>query len=190
MKGVWEAPPGALAIAWHVARAVVLVVLVYAAAVVLPLVVSGPFMDALSARVEAEELGEAPSAGGVGRLAAETLTGVVHSLARVALLFLGLLALAPALLLPGAWPVLAFLWTAWWTGVEWVSLPMARNLHGFRETRAALRRVRPAGFGMGCALAALFVLPLANLLVVPVGAVAGTLLYCELVRSGAVARRP
>jgi uncharacterized protein involved in cysteine biosynthesis len=176
--------------AWYAARVVLFLVLVYTAAVVLPALAAGPFMDALSARVEAEELPPAAArAGGVRRAVFETAAGAAHAVARVALLVAGLLLLAPALLVPGAWPVLAFLWTAWWTSVEWVSLPMARHLYRFSEVRAALRRVRPAGFGLGCTLAALFLLPLANLLVVPLGAVSGTLLFCELVRSGAIERR-
>lgn len=185
---VWTEPAGWTAALWHAARVAIVLVELYTLAVVLPMVLSGPFMDALSARVEAEELGAAPAAGGAGRVLAEAATGFVHSLGRVGLYYLGLVLLLPALLVPFLWPPLVFLWTARWTAVEWTGLPMARNLHGFRETRAALRAVRPAGFGMGLALAALFVVPLANFLVVPLGAVAGTLLYCELVRDGVVRR--
>lgn len=185
---VWSEPAGFLAAFWHAARVAIVLVELYTLAVVLPIVLSGPFMDALSARVEAEELGATETAGGVRRVLAETTTGLVHSLGRVALYYLGLLLLLPALLVPVLWPPLVFLWTARWTAVEWAGLPMARNLHGFGETRAVLRAVRPTGFGMGLSLAALFVVPLANFLVVPVGAVAGTLLYCELARDGVVRR--
>jgi len=185
---VWSEPSGWTTVLWHAARVAVVLVELYTLAVVLPMVLSGPFMDALSARVEAEELGSAASAAGLRRAVAETATGLFHSLGRVALYYLGLLLLLPALLVPVVWPPLVFLWTARWTAVEWAGLPMARNLHGFGETRAALRAVRPVGFGMGLTLAALFVVPLANFLVVPVGAVAGTLLYCDLVRGGVVRR--
>lgn len=185
---LWTEPAGWTAALWHAARVAIVLVELYTLAVVLPLVLSAPFMDALSAKVEAEELGTGEAPGGLRRVLAETTTGLVHSLGGVALYYLGLLLLLPALLVPFLWPPLVFLWTARWTAVEWAGLPMARNLHGFRETRAALRAVRPAGFGMGLALAALFLVPLANFLVVPVGAVAGTLLYCELVRDGIVRR--
>lgn len=185
---LWAEPAGWTAALWETARVAIVLVELYTLAVVLPLVLSGPFMDALSARVETEELGAAEEAGGLRRVLAETTTGVLHSLGRAALYYLGLLFLLPALLVPVLWPPLVFLWTARWTAVEWAGLPMARHLHGFGETRAVLRAVRPVGFGMGLALAALFLVPLANFLVVPVGAVAGTLLYCDLVRDGVVRR--
>jgi CysZ protein len=190
LAAIWMEPSGWLAAAWWVARAAVFVVLVYVVAVALPIVVAAPLMERLSIRVEELELGAATRAGGIGRAAAEAVTGVGNTLARTGLLLLGHVILLPTLLVPFAWPVLAFLWTAWWSSVEWLDLPMARHLHRFRAVRAALVAVRPFGFGMGCTLAALFLLPLANLLVVPVGTIAGTLLYCELVRAGIVAPDP
>ena len=186
----WAEPAGWLVAAWWLARAAVFVVFVYVVAVALPIVVSAPLMERLSVRVEELELGTAARAGGLGRAAAEAVTGIGNTLVRTGLLLLGHVILLPTLLIPFAWPVLAFLWTAWWSSVEWLDLPMARHLHGLRAVRAGLRAVRPLGFGMGCTLAGLFLLPLANLLVVPVGTVAGTLLYCELVRAGIVTAEP
>ena len=185
---IWTEPPGWLVAAWWLSRAAVFVVLVYVAAVALPIVVAAPIMERLSIRVEELELGAESRAGGIARTVAEAVTGVGNTLARTLLLLAGHVILLPALLVPFAWPALAFLWTAWWSSVEWLDLPMARHLHRLGAVRAGLRAVRPFGFGMGCTLAALFLLPLANLLVVPVGTVAGTLLYCELVRAGVVAR--
>lgn len=187
---MWARPGGVLAGAWWAARAALYLVLVYVAAVALPVAVSAPFADQLSERVEALELGHPGSGrpGGFARAAAETWAGVAHGLVRLGWLVLGHTLLLPTLLVPLAYPVLAFLWTARWTAVEYLDLPMARNLHRMAEVKAALRSVRPLGFGFGGALAASFLVPLANLLVVPVGAVAGTLLYCELVKAGAVAR--
>ena len=190
LGAIWAEPTGWLAAAWWVSRAAVFVVLVYVVAVALPIVVAAPVVERLSIRVEELELGTASRAGGLGRATAEALTGIGNTLARTGLLLLGHVILLPTLLVPFAWPILAFLWTAWWSSVEWLDLPMARHLHRFRAVRAGLRAVRPFGFGMGCTLAALFLLPLANLLVVPLGAIAGTLLYCELVRAGIVAPEP
>lgn len=184
---LWARPEGVVAGAWWAARAALYLVLVYVAAVALPVAVSAPFADRLSERVEALELGRSGS-GGLARAALETWAGVAHGLVRLGWLVLGHTLLLPTLLVPVAYPVLAFLWTARWTAVEYLDLPMARNLHPLSEVKAALKSVRPLGLGFGGALAASFLVPLANLLVVPVGAVAGTLLYCDLVRAGAVAR--
>lgn len=184
---LWTQPTGWSAVLWWLAWAALFLVLLYAFAVAVPIALSAPFADRLSARVEALELG-GPAEGGLGRIAAETAVGAWHAVARVSLLLMGYVLLAPSLVLPGAWPILAFLWTATWASFEWLDLPMARHLHRFSEVRAALREIRPLGFGFGAVLAGLFLVPLANLVVIPVGAVAGTLLYCDLVKAGRVAR--
>lgn len=183
----WARPEGWLVALWWVTRAAIFVVLLYAFAIAVPIALSAPFADQLSAKVERLELGVA-DAGGLGKMAKEVTVGVWHAVARVTLLLVGYVLLAPALLVPGAWPVLAFLWTATWASFEWLDLPMARHLHGFAEVRAALRSVRPLGLGFGAVLGALFLVPLANLVVIPLGAVAGTLLYADLVRDGKVSR--
>jgi CysZ protein len=183
----WPEPAGFLAAAWWLARVALALVLVFLAAVALPATLSAPFSDRLSARIEALELG-ATGGGGWGRAAAEAWGGVAHTVVRLAVFLAGHALLLPALIVPLAYPVLAFLWTARWTAFEYLDLPMARNLHRFRDVRAALRSVRPLGAGFGAVLAALFLVPFANLLVVPVGAAAGTLLYCDLVRAGRIAR--
>lgn len=187
LRLVWAEPGGWLTGLWWLTRAAIFLAVLYALAIAVPIALSAPFADRLSAKVEALELGVA-EAGGLGRMAKEVSVGVWHALARVTLLIAGYVLLVPALLVPGGWPVLAFLWTATWASFEWLDLPMARHLHGFAEVRAALRSVRPLGLGLGSVLGALFLVPLANLVVIPVGAVAGTLLYCDLVRSGRVAR--
>jgi uncharacterized protein involved in cysteine biosynthesis len=186
---VWARPEGWLAGAWWLTRFAVGGALVVTAALALPVVVSSPFADRLSARVEALELG-APGGGGLSQALAETWRGLANSLARAAGLLLWLALLLPTALVPGLYPVLAFLVTARWTAVEWLDLPMARNLHHVREVKAALGAVRPLGFGLGGVLTLALAVPLASFLVVPVGAVAGTLLYCDLVRAGVVPRAP
>ncbi len=184
----WAEPGGWRLALWWLTRAAIFLTLVYAAAVAIPVALSAPFADRLSARVEALELGAAAE-GGLGRMAREASVGAWHALVRVTLRLAGYVLLLPAMLVPGAWPVLAFLWTAVWASFEWLDLPMARHLHGFSEVRAALRSVNPLGLGFGAVLGALFLVPLANLVVIPLGAVAGTLLYADLVRDGRLARR-
>jgi CysZ protein len=187
LRLAWIEPDGWRVALWWGTRAAIFLALLYSFAVALPIALSAPFADRLSAKVEALELGGAEE-GGLGRMAKEATVGVWHALARVTLLLAGYVLLAPALVVPGAWPVLAFLWTALWASFEWLDLPMARHLHGFSEVRAALRAVRPMGLGFGAILGALFLVPLANLVVIPLGAVAGTLLYVDLVKAGHVAR--
>jgi uncharacterized protein involved in cysteine biosynthesis len=187
LGSLWAESEGLLAVAWWLTRATLYLVLVYLAAVALPVAISAPFADRLSARVEEIEMGVV-GGGGLGRAAAEAWVGAAHALVRLAVFVLGHAILLPSLLVPFAYPALAFAWTARWTAVEYLDLPMARNLHRFRQVRAALASVRPLGAGFGLVLGALFLIPFANLLVVPIGAVSGTLLYCDLLRDGYVDR--
>lgn len=171
---------------WRLVQGAIWLVLLVLAAFAIPTALSAPAIDLLSARVERLELGAVDGEGGFGRAVAETARGVTNALARLLLFALGHALLLLLLLVPVvnvSYPVLAFLWTARWTAVEYLDLPMARHLHRLGEVRAALRAVRPLGLGFGGVLAFALVIPFANLLVVPTGAVAGTLLYCELVRA-------
>ena len=187
----WAEPPGALGVLWTAARVAIYLLLLFVAAVALPSVVAAPVCDRLSARVEALELGEAPDGGGAGRVAAEAAVALWHAAARVAILAAGHLLLLALLLLPGPgviYPAAAFLWSAVWLAFEQLDVAMSRHLHGFADVRAALRAVRPLSLGLGGVLAVLLIVPLANLFVLPLGAVAGTLLYCDLVRDGVISR--
>lgn len=184
---LWARPEAWLWLAlWWLAQAAIWLVLLVLAAFAVPTVLSAPATDLLSARVERLELGAGEGEGGLGRALAETWRGMANALARLvpfAAVHLLLLALLLVPVLNVAYPPLAFLWTARWTAVEYLDLPMARHLHRLGEVRAALRSVRPLGLGFGGVLALALIVPFANLLVVPTGAVAGTLLYCELVRA-------
>lgn len=189
---VWQPPAGLTGLVWTFVHAVLFLVLVLLAAAGLPALLAAPFTDRLSARVEALELGAASSEGGMGRFLAETGQSLWHGARRVLVLAAGHLALLLLLVIPvigAAYPVLAFLWSARWLALEYLDVPMARNLHPYSEVRAALRRVRPLSLGFGALLALGFLVPLAGFLMVPVGAIAGTLLYCDLIRDGIVPRR-
>ncbi len=184
---LWTRPDawGWLAL-WRVAQAAVWLVLLVLGAFGLPTALSAPALDVLSARVERLELGPIEAQGGFGRAVAETARGVTNALVRLLWFALGHAFLLLVLIVPVvnvAYPVLAFLWTARWTAVEYLDLPMARHLHPLGHVHAALRSIRPLGLGLGGVLALALVVPFANLLVVPAGSVAGTLLYCALVRA-------
>ena len=184
---LWDRPEawGWLAL-WRVAQGAIWLVLLVLAALALPTVLSIPASELLSAHVERLELGAADGAGGLRRTLAETWRGMANSVARLvpfAAVHVLLLLLLLVPLVNVAYPVAAFLWTARWTAVEYLDLPMARHLHRLADVHAALRAVRPMGLGFGGVLALALLVPFANLLVVPTAAVAGTLLYCELVRA-------
>lgn len=184
---LWTRPEPWLWLAlWRLAQAAIWLVLLVLGGFALPTALSAPALDVLSARVERLELGAAGASGGLGRAVAETVRGITNALVRLLWFVLGHALLLLVLVVPVvnvAYPVLAFLWTARWTAVEYLDLAMARHLHRLGDVHAALRSIRPLGLGLGGVLALALVVPFANLLVVPAGSVAGTLLYCELVRA-------
>ena len=181
----WTEPSGTWShLAWEALHFSVFAVLVISAALLPPMVLAAPFLDKLSASVEARTLGVSEDDdGSLGRMAKETVTSVVHALSRLlrfgivqALLF----AVAFIPVVGAAYPVLAFLWSALWLAEASVDQSSARHLRPWRETARELRAVRPTGFAMGVVLAGIFLIPLANLFLVPLATVAGTLLYGDL----------
>ncbi len=188
---IWAEPSGVRILLWGAAHAVLFLVLALTAAAALPGLLAAPFTDKLSAEVEALELGTVEPSGGFRRALTETRISLAHAVMRTLLLLAGHAALLALLVVPVlgmAYPILAFLWSASWLAFDALDIPMARHLQSFSTMREALRRVRPLSIGFGGVLALAFLVPLAGFLVVPVSAVAGTHLYCDLVRSGMIPR--
>lgn len=174
---------------WQVIHVVLYALGALIDALTLPEIAGAPLNDLLSAQVERIVRGETESERGLKRLAREVWASMAAAAAR--LLRFGLIQAALLLinLIPGAqpvYPVVAFLWSALWLAQQYLDLTMARHLHTPSETRAALRSVRPLALGLGLVLGAIFLIPLANLLLVPVGVASGALLYCDLLEEGKV----
>jgi len=89
------------------------------------------------------------------------------------------LVLLPLLIIPvaGKLPILA--WFAYCLGLSLFDIPMGRNFLRNPHKAPVVRSRRVEVFGFGVAMLLLFTIPLAGLLILPVGVVAGTLLYCE-----------
>jgi CysZ protein len=191
LSGLWTQPtPGNVApVLWQLAHVMLEVVGVLLAAVALPQLVNAPLSDRLSALVEQQVRGHNESAPGVKRFVQELWRSVTAAVARLLRLGLGHALLLLLTLVPGlqlAYPVLAFLWSAIWLAQAQLDQTMARHVYTSRQSRAALRGVRPLALGMGTVLGGIFLIPLANLFLLPVGVVSGALLYCDLLAEGRV----
>ena len=176
---------------WQLTHGVIYALGVLFDALALPEVLGAPLSDRLSIRVEHLALGKAEVPGGLHRFVREIAASMAAAISR--LLRFGLIQAALLLLnlIPGGqavYPFAAFIWGALWLSQQYLDITMARHLHTPQQTRAALRDVRPLSLGMGLVLGALFLLPLANLLLVPIGVAAGALLYGDLVKEGKIAR--
>ncbi|MCY1035588.1 EI24 domain-containing protein [Corallococcus sp. BB11-1] len=163
-----------------------LVAWVVGANVVPPLLLA-PLQDPLSEATEAE-CGEADATTSPASFLRGLTTGLLHTLARLALLFLGLAVLLPLNLVPGlgslAFTVLASLWTMLWMAAEHLAAPMTRHLYPFAQVRRMLRERRALCMGFGAGVYLLLWVPILNTFFLPVAVIGGTLLYRGLRATG------
>ncbi len=164
-------------------------VLLVTSALTVPSVVLSPLTDPLSESTE-KKLGDFTGTpftlGGFFRGVRLSLR---HSLARLVLMLLGMVALLPLNWLPGVgsvlYAVLSVAWSAWWVCAEYLSGPASRHQLGVRASARAMRERPFLCLGVGLALYLLLWIPVLNFFLVPAAVVAGTLLFRQLKSLGA-----
>lgn len=161
----------------------------YVAFFVVQGIVTAPFNDLLSEKVEEMAYGREPKpfvwsvfAKGIGMT-------ILHEVAKLSLW----LAVMIPLFLLSFIPVIGtlvfaiggFITTARFFAYDHMDYCMARRMWAFKRKRAALKahRALTSGFGSGVALVVL--VPVLGLLSIPMAAVGGTLLFCDLEKVGA-----
>lgn len=136
------------------------------------LALASPFQDFISAAVERERKGSTlQEPVGIKGFVAGGARGGVQA---VVLLVLTV----PVLLLgffPVFGPVIVFLWSSFVMGFSFVTIPLRR----LRDRIALARRHRGAILGLGAVIALAAIVPLLNVLCMPVFVVAGTLVYLK-----------
>lgn len=190
---LWARPQGWLQVVWYAAALLLFSVALVVGVATVPAVATAPLSDPL---VEATErhLGlPGPGAGGLARLAAETVGGVAKALLRVAFLLAGHLLLLPLWLLPGAghaaWSALSLAWTVFWLVFEYLDLPANRFGYRFGDVIALVRANPAVGAGFGVAVYLLLWVPVLNVLFIPAATVGATILFHELRAAGRAAPR-
>lgn len=152
--------------------------------------VAGPFLEMLSERIEAIELGTEPDAFTVGR----TLRSIVFGLTDLvwALLFLAainipifLIGLVTAVGTPVA-TVLSFAFTALLLAQEFMTMPLMRRMVSYRDRWRVVWSNKWLAFGFGITTMGIMLVPGLNLVLLPLAAAGGTLAYCDLEVSGRV----
>lgn len=161
----------------------IVLVAVYFVFTPVALLIASPFNDLLAERTEREHGFGLPEDGrGLLRTVAEEAAFAVGAEARRLLffgaVFVGLLALQLLPLL-GALLYLAggFAFSVWAAGYEFISYAADRRHLGLAEKRERLGRDRPLALGFGLATFLLLLVPFLNVLVVPVSAIGGSLLF-------------
>jgi CysZ protein len=145
------------------------------------MVLASPFNDVLSEKVEKTLCG-ATGEGGLSWVTwiRATLFSVWESL-KIALqqLFFSLLTL-PFLLVPVVGAVPLFLVNAYFGGLGFLDVALARHFLGAKHRRAGLEGLGWEIFGLGAAMTFLLAIPVLNLFILPLGVVAATMLYSEI----------
>lgn len=180
LESLWPRPVSWYGrVGWYVALILASLVAWVVGANVVPPILLAPLQDPLSEATEAECDGaNTPSAASFLR---GLTTGLLHTLARLALLLLGLAVLLPLNAVPGIgsvlFTVLASLWTMLWMAAEHLAAPMTRHLYPFSEVRRMLRERRALCLGFGAGVYVLLWIPILNTFFLPVAIIGGTLLY-------------
>jgi uncharacterized protein involved in cysteine biosynthesis len=146
-------------------------------------VLSGPFNEILSERLErilcpSDQRRETSLIGTLK----QTGQGLISSLRLAARQILWTLICLPLLLLPLAGVVPLFLVTAHFTGLFCLEAALARVPLTEQQRQLARKRLRWPLLGLGTTLQLLLMLPGIGLLILPVGVCAGTWFYCCLDR--------
>lgn len=161
---------------------VIVLVVVYFIFTPVALLIASPFNDRLAENVEKTYGFAIQEQRPFLRTAfAEAGYAIVSEVKKLAVAFGVLLALILLNFLPivGSlvYAVAAFLWSCWCAGLEFTGYAMDRRHFGLGRKWALLRRYPAPAFGFGTMTVLLLMIPFLNVLVVPVSAVGGTMLF-------------
>lgn len=152
--------------------------------------VASPFLDALSERVETKVLGTPPPKATVARVVRSIVMAVADIIWTV-MYWVGLN--APLLILnfvPGLGTTVAtigsFFVTALLLAQEFVGLSLSRQLVSYPARWRVVWANRWLACGFGATTMGLLIIPGLNLILLPLAAVGGTLLYCDLRAAGRI----
>lgn len=150
--------------------------------------IASPFLDLLSERVEAEQLGGANAPMNAARLVRVVRVSVTDLVGGLTILLLVQLPLFAVGLVPivGTIPatVGGITLNALLFAHEFVGLSYARRLVSYGGRWRIVRANLAVCLGFGLATLLMLLVPLVNLVLLPIAAVGGTLLFCDLERGG------
>jgi len=140
--------------------------------------VASPFLDLLGARVESAHLPSGP--GAQSSFVRDTFRSIGDTMRLLVLQIVVLLVSLPLNLVPVV-GTLAWLGIgAWLAAFDYLDFPLARHHYHWKERWAFLRRHAWPALGFGIGVFGLLLIPFLNVFILPIAAVAGTLLYLDL----------
>ncbi len=156
----------------------------YVVFLIIGFAVAGPFNDALSRRVEELQRGTRGSDSTHVGVLAELRYSLVDQFRRLGLYVVCQAILFPINLIPivGSllYATLSFVISSLFIGFEFVDHSMSRRRFTFSQKQAILRQHWLLIATFGVSLFVVFLIPLMNLVLLPLGVTGGTLLYADL----------
>ncbi|MBW2733031.1 MAG: EI24 domain-containing protein [Deltaproteobacteria bacterium] len=190
---IWAKPTFWLTrIFWYLLYVLIFVAVMligYVAFFVVQGIVTAPFNDLLSEKVEEIAYGREPQPFVWSIFAKGIVAAILHEVAKLALW----LAVMIPLFLFSFVPVIGtlvfaiggFITTTRFFAYDHLDYSMARRLWSFKRKRAALKQNRSLTSGFGAGVTLVLLIPVVGLLSIPMAAVGGTLLFCDLEKVGA-----
>ena len=141
-------------------------------------VVAGPFLEPISRRVETEILGTTTEGRGRGALG-ETIYSLSQAAGMILVGIGSLLIILPLSCIPLVGAPLALVIASWVVATEYLDASFARKRYPLGEKVRFVLANKASTMGFGMAIQALLFIPILNLFVLPLGAVAATMLYLD-----------
>jgi len=165
---------------WIVAIPVMLI-MAYFSFTIVGMIIASPFNDMLSARVERALTDSRDDVKlplmTTGKL---MVMGILDGLAILGRELVVIVLVLPFLLVPVVGFLPLFFVAAYFSGLGYFDYSMARNNLRNRHKWPVTRNHRWEMLGMGVMMELLFLIPFVNLLIMPLGVVGGTMLYCDI----------
>ena len=144
-------------------------------------IVTAPFNDMISQKIEAVMLPESVEPGGGWKgFLVDIWLALYHMILRLVVFLVLAIVMLPLLFIPvvgqAAFAYLSIRFLAW----EVMDFCMARKRMSFSEKGKYMKRHRAETMGLGAITFLFFLIPFTALFVLPMSAVAGTVLYCEI----------
>jgi len=154
--------------------------------------IGAPFNGLLAERVEAHLSGDtsppAPPVMTLIKSIPRLMWSEMSKLAYLVICIVPLLLLQFVPVIQLVAPFLLFLFAAWMFALEYLDYPMGNSGAVFRDVRRSLRKKRRTAYGFGSAVALVSMVPILNLVIMPVAVAGATALYVDNVRDDFLAK--
>ncbi len=152
--------------------------------------IGAPFNSLLSERVEQYLTGSSPNADPsmlfLIKSIPKTLGSEISKLIYLALWMIPLLILGFVPVINIIMPFVLFAFGAWMYALEYLDYPLGNLGHGFKQVKSTLKSRRRLSLGFGSMVALFSIVPVVNLVIMPVAVAGATALYVDKLREDVI----